>query len=199
MPLLGRNGAILLGKQTALGTKQSTLIQKVFQTSGGGLGPVAEFGRPELNDGSLAPGRPVIGQAGSEGSIRILQDATGLGVLLEALMLADATTAAYHAALWDIHAAAAYTSGTAITTFIAGSQPKANLQDATFVTAGTITGVNAARLKFTFAGSPSTRHESENRHPGLRSSGKRCGRQPAQTRHRDKTSSHWRSNHAFFQ
>ena len=39
MPLLGRNGAVLLGKQTAIGTKQSTLIQKVFQTSGGGIGP----------------------------------------------------------------------------------------------------------------------------------------------------------------
>ena len=154
MPLLGRNGAILLGKQTAIGTKQTTPIQKVFQTSGGGIGPVAEFGQPDLNDGSLAPGRPVIGQAGNEGSLQIVQDSSGLGVLLEALMLADATSAAYHAARWDIVAAAAYTSNTPITTFVTGSQPKAKLQDSTFVTAGVIKGVNAARLRFTFASSP---------------------------------------------
>ena len=153
--LLGRNGAILLGKQTAEGTKQTTLINKVFQTSGdSGIGPQADFNAPTLNDGSLAPNAPVIGQARSEGSLQILQSANGLGTLLEALMLANATSAQYHAGLWNILAATQYTVGTALTSFVSNSQPKDKLQNSTFITGGTITGVNAAKLKFTFDGSP---------------------------------------------
>jgi len=152
--LLGRNGAVLLGKQTAEGTKQTTLIQKVYQTSGdSGIGPQADFGSPTLNDGSLAPNRPVIGQARSEGSLQILQDSSGLGTLLEALMLADATSAQYHATTWNMFAAASFAS--AITAFIDDSQPKDFLQDSSSVTGGVIQGVNAARLKFTFGGTPS--------------------------------------------
>lgn len=149
MAELGSNSYFLLGKQPAQGTRApfADFSDKIYEFAGGGLGANADFRTPARNKGNLNPSRPIIGQADAQGSVRIQQDTTGLGLWLEQIMLdAPATTAIGSTTL---QAAASFTDGTAFAAAIpAANQPYAALPLVT----NSIAGVNSGRTEFTFTG-----------------------------------------------
>ena len=150
MPItFGNTSYLLIGKQSARGVKTPWLdfSDKIYQFSGGGLGLTGDFTAPEANRGTFAPVAQVLGQLGSEGSLTLPQDIRGLGLWLEALMLAAPNTTEVLATPYALRASAAFVNGTAITNFIANMQPKDHLPGLPSGQAG----VNCGRLIFTFA------------------------------------------------
>ena len=148
---LGSNSYLLMGEQTARGvrTPWGSFSNKVYQFTGGGLGLTTEYTNTPANKGNFGPVASIAGQLGSDGSIQMSHDTTGMGLWLKALMQSTPISTQAIATPYTLFTTAAFTSGTALTNsdFVGDRQPKVYIPQQPTATPA----INCGKLIFSFA------------------------------------------------